>query len=164
MERWKSFIQGMVTELEKQHGCIWTSEDCTDQVYPPPNLQALLKLVLVPHIDHMSVQAIVSIQVQLSVFVILSAVLIYCSYTMYLIYILWSLIYVCHSSCILSWTWQISCSAKMTSYNLSAMPSQFLPAFPNKLGLCGCLIMDTSRYNTPSKTTFRLQTGDRLLI
>ncbi|XP_053191132.1 uncharacterized protein LOC128374937 [Scomber japonicus] len=58
-ERWKSsFIQGMVTELEKQHGCIWTSEDCTDQVYPPPNLQALLKLVLVPHMDHMSVQAI----------------------------------------------------------------------------------------------------------
>ncbi|XP_062296867.1 uncharacterized protein LOC134001318 [Scomber scombrus] len=58
VERWKSFIEGMVTELEKQHGCIWTSEDCTDQVYPPSNLQALLKLVLVPHIDHMSVQAI----------------------------------------------------------------------------------------------------------
>lgn len=71
----------MVTELEKQHGCIWTSEDCTDQVYPPPNLQALLKLVLVPHIDHMSVQAIVSIQVQHSVFVILSTFVIYCRYT-----------------------------------------------------------------------------------
>ncbi|XP_042244671.1 uncharacterized protein LOC121881098 [Thunnus maccoyii] len=58
VERWSSFIQGMVTQLNKQHGCFWTSEDCTDQFYPPPNLQALLKLVLVPHIDHMSVQAI----------------------------------------------------------------------------------------------------------
>lgn len=40
---------------------MWTSEDRTDQCYPPPNLQALLQLVLVPHIDTMSVQAIVSI-------------------------------------------------------------------------------------------------------
>ncbi|XP_023273001.1 uncharacterized protein LOC111663153 [Seriola lalandi dorsalis] len=57
-ERWISFIQGMVTQLDKQHGCIWTSEDFTDQCYPPPNLQALLKLVLVPRIDNMSVQAV----------------------------------------------------------------------------------------------------------
>ncbi|XP_031703046.1 uncharacterized protein LOC116383392 [Anarrhichthys ocellatus] len=48
----------MVTQLDRQHGCIWTSEDGTDQCYPPPNLQALLKLVLVPHIDNMSVQAL----------------------------------------------------------------------------------------------------------
>lgn len=54
----------MVTHLDKRHGCIWTFEDCTDKCYPPPNLQALLKLVLVPHIDNMSVQAIVSIQIQ----------------------------------------------------------------------------------------------------
>ncbi|XP_029900502.1 uncharacterized protein LOC115354306 isoform X3 [Myripristis murdjan] len=58
MENWSSFIQGMVAQVDKQHGCIWTSEDYTDQHYPPPNLQALLKLVLVPHIDNMSVQAI----------------------------------------------------------------------------------------------------------
>ncbi|XP_071355139.1 uncharacterized protein [Trachinotus anak] len=57
-ERWRSFIQGMVAQLDKKHGCIWTSEDCTDQCYPPPNLQALLKLVLVPRIDNMSVQAV----------------------------------------------------------------------------------------------------------
>ncbi|XP_045919283.1 uncharacterized protein LOC123979414 [Micropterus dolomieu] len=57
-ERFRSLIQGMVSQLDRQHGCIWTSEDCTDQCYPPPNLQALLKLVLVPHIDNMSVQAI----------------------------------------------------------------------------------------------------------
>lgn len=46
----------MVTQLDRQHGC------CTDQCYPPPNLQSLLKLVLVPHIDNMSVQALVSFQ------------------------------------------------------------------------------------------------------
>ncbi|XP_044022121.1 uncharacterized protein LOC122861577 isoform X2 [Siniperca chuatsi] len=57
-ERFRSLIQGMVSQLDRQHGCIWTSEDCTDQCYPPPNLQALLKLVLVPHIDNMSVQAL----------------------------------------------------------------------------------------------------------
>ncbi|XP_054469243.1 uncharacterized protein LOC129103024 [Anoplopoma fimbria] len=57
-ERFRSLIQGMLTQLERQHGCIWTSEDGTDQCYPPPNLQALLKLVLVPHIDNTSVQAI----------------------------------------------------------------------------------------------------------
>ncbi len=61
MGRFMSLIQGMVTQLDRQHGCIWTSEDCIDQCYPPPNLQALLKLVLVPHIDNMSVQALVSI-------------------------------------------------------------------------------------------------------
>ncbi|XP_047467352.1 uncharacterized protein LOC125023864 isoform X2 [Mugil cephalus] len=54
----RSLIQGMVTQLDRQHGCIWTSEDGTDRCYPPPNLQALLKLVLKPHIDNMSVQAI----------------------------------------------------------------------------------------------------------
>ncbi|XP_070834668.1 uncharacterized protein [Chaetodon trifascialis] len=56
--RFSSLIQGIVTQLHRQHGCIWTSEDRTDQRYPPPNLQALLKLVLVPHIDNMSVQAL----------------------------------------------------------------------------------------------------------
>nr|XP_046269397.1 protein ELYS-like [Scatophagus argus] len=56
--RFCSLIQGMVIQLDRQHGCIWTSEDCTDQCYPPPNLQALLKLLLVPHIDNMSVQAL----------------------------------------------------------------------------------------------------------
>ncbi|XP_036981411.1 uncharacterized protein LOC119034480 isoform X3 [Acanthopagrus latus] len=50
--RFSSLIQGMVTQLDRQHGC------CTDQCYPPPNLQSLLKLVLVPHIDNMSVQAL----------------------------------------------------------------------------------------------------------
>lgn len=53
----------MVTHLDRQHGCIWTFEDCADQCYPPPNLQSLLKLVLVPHIDNMSVQALVSLQI-----------------------------------------------------------------------------------------------------
>ncbi|XP_035023722.1 uncharacterized protein LOC118116278 isoform X3 [Hippoglossus stenolepis] len=56
--RGSSFIRGLVTELSKKHGCIWASEDCRDQRYPPPDLQALLKLVLVPRIDNMSVQAI----------------------------------------------------------------------------------------------------------
>ncbi|KAL7381046.1 hypothetical protein ABVT39_027770 [Epinephelus coioides] len=58
VERYRSLIQGMVTQLDRQHGCIWTSEDGTEQCYPPPNLQALLKLVLVPRIDNMSVQAL----------------------------------------------------------------------------------------------------------
>ncbi|XP_040054731.2 uncharacterized protein LOC120832500 isoform X2 [Gasterosteus aculeatus] len=53
-----SLIQGMVTQLDGQRGCIWTSEESTEPCYPPPNLQALLKLVLVPHMDHKSVQAI----------------------------------------------------------------------------------------------------------
>lgn len=64
MERFRSLIQGMVTQLDGQRGCIWTSEESTEPCYPPPNLQALLKLVLVPHMDHKSVQAIVSIQIQ----------------------------------------------------------------------------------------------------
>ncbi|KAG7238537.1 hypothetical protein INR49_030810 [Caranx melampygus] len=55
---WSSFIQSMVTQLDKQHGCIWTSEHGSAQFYPPPNLQALLKLVLVPRVDNMSVQAV----------------------------------------------------------------------------------------------------------
>lgn len=50
----------MVTHLDHQHGCVWTFENHTDQCYPPPNLQALLKLVLMPRVDIMSVQAIVS--------------------------------------------------------------------------------------------------------
>ncbi|KAL3049165.1 hypothetical protein OYC64_008607 [Pagothenia borchgrevinki] len=58
IERFRSVIQGIVTQLERQHGSIWVSEDFTDQCYPPPNLQSLLKLVLVPHIDKMSVQAL----------------------------------------------------------------------------------------------------------
>lgn len=82
MERFRSLIQGMVTQLDIQHGCIWTSEDCTDQCYPPPNLQALLKLVLVPHIDNMSVQALVSIQIQHQ-------------------QILWSILYIAFSSIVL---------------------------------------------------------------
>ncbi|KAI4804743.1 hypothetical protein KUCAC02_026359 [Chaenocephalus aceratus] len=56
--RFRSLIQGIVTQLERQHGSIWVSEDFTDQCYPPPNLQSLLKLVLVPHIDKMPVQAL----------------------------------------------------------------------------------------------------------
>ncbi|XP_047249074.1 protein ELYS-like isoform X2 [Girardinichthys multiradiatus] len=51
-------IESMVTQLCNRYGCIWTSEDCTDQLYPPPTLQALLMLVLVPCIDNMSVQGI----------------------------------------------------------------------------------------------------------
>nr|XP_033498259.1 protein ELYS-like isoform X2 [Epinephelus lanceolatus] len=58
VERYRSLIQGMVTQLDRQHGCIWTSEDGAEQCYPPPNLQALLKLVLVPRIDNVSVQAL----------------------------------------------------------------------------------------------------------
>lgn len=61
--RFRSLIQGIVTQLERQHGSIWVSEDFTDQCYPPPNLQSLLKLVLVPHIDRMPVQALVSFQI-----------------------------------------------------------------------------------------------------
>ncbi|KAM4724067.1 uncharacterized protein FYW61_014643 isoform 2-T2 [Anableps anableps] len=58
MERCGFLIEGMVMQLCKRHGCIWTSEDCTDQCYPPPTLEALLKLVLVPSIDIMSVQGL----------------------------------------------------------------------------------------------------------
>ncbi|KAF3844842.1 hypothetical protein F7725_008005, partial [Dissostichus mawsoni] len=54
IERFRSLIQGIVTQLERQHGSIWTSQT----VLSPPNLQSLLKLVLVPHIDKMSVQAL----------------------------------------------------------------------------------------------------------
>ncbi|KAM6968707.1 protein ELYS-like isoform 2-T2 [Tautogolabrus adspersus] len=57
-ERFVTLIQGMVTQLDRQHGCIWITEDCTEQYYPPPNLQALLKLVMVPHIDNLSIQAL----------------------------------------------------------------------------------------------------------
>ncbi|XP_016527466.1 uncharacterized protein LOC103138730 isoform X2 [Poecilia formosa] len=58
MERCGFLIKGMVMQLSKRHGCIWTSEDCTDQCYPPPSLHALLKLVLVPCTDNMLVQGI----------------------------------------------------------------------------------------------------------
>ncbi|XP_023208249.1 uncharacterized protein LOC111612187 [Xiphophorus maculatus] len=58
MERCGFLIKGMVMQLSKRHGCIWTSEDCTDQCYPPPSLHSLLKLVLVPCIDNMLVQGI----------------------------------------------------------------------------------------------------------
>ncbi|XP_041828117.1 uncharacterized protein LOC121631339 [Melanotaenia boesemani] len=58
MGRFNFLIEGIVIQLGREHGCIWTSDDCTDQLYPPPNLQALLKLVLVPCTDNMSVQAI----------------------------------------------------------------------------------------------------------
>ncbi|KAL0969078.1 hypothetical protein UPYG_G00222360 [Umbra pygmaea] len=57
-ERWSSVIQGMVAQIDKKHGPLWSSEACTDQCYPPPSLQALLKLVLVPCISTASVQAI----------------------------------------------------------------------------------------------------------
>ncbi|XP_039523075.1 protein ELYS-like [Pimephales promelas] len=57
--RWSSLIQGMVAHMDKQHGPIWVSEDCAYQTYPPPSLEALLKLVLLPNIDMVSVQAIV---------------------------------------------------------------------------------------------------------
>ncbi|KAK9960094.1 hypothetical protein ABG768_010170 [Culter alburnus] len=57
--RWSSLIQGMVAHLDKQHGPIWVSEDCAYQTYPPPSLKALLKLVLLPNIDMVSVQAII---------------------------------------------------------------------------------------------------------
>jgi len=50
----------MVAHMDKQHGPIWVSEDCAYQTYPPPSLEALLKLVLLPNIDMVSVQAIVS--------------------------------------------------------------------------------------------------------
>ncbi|KAM3595178.1 uncharacterized protein V6R79_019524 [Siganus canaliculatus] len=48
----------MVTQLDKRHGCLWISEEGKDRCYPPPDLQALLKLVLIPHVDNMSVQAL----------------------------------------------------------------------------------------------------------
>ncbi|XP_050989271.1 protein ELYS-like [Labeo rohita] len=57
--RWSSLIQGMVAHMDKQHGPIWVSEDCAYQTYPPPSLSALLKLVLLPNIDILSVQAII---------------------------------------------------------------------------------------------------------
>ncbi|KAI4878591.1 hypothetical protein NFI96_016709 [Prochilodus magdalenae] len=57
--RWSSLIQGIMTHMEKEHGPLWVSEDCAYQTYPPPSLQALLNLVLVPHIDINSVQAII---------------------------------------------------------------------------------------------------------
>ncbi|XP_064181416.1 uncharacterized protein LOC135249771 isoform X3 [Anguilla rostrata] len=53
-----SLIQGMVSTVNKQHGPVWTSGATPSQCYPPPSLQALLKLVLVPRIDTASVQAI----------------------------------------------------------------------------------------------------------
>ncbi|KAJ0063013.1 hypothetical protein NL108_010626 [Boleophthalmus pectinirostris] len=52
-------IQGLVTHLVKQHGCLWTPESSGQQCYPPPSLKALLKLVLVPHVETQSVQAII---------------------------------------------------------------------------------------------------------
>ncbi|XP_038146588.1 uncharacterized protein LOC119787039 isoform X2 [Cyprinodon tularosa] len=58
MERCGFLIEGIVMQLYKRHGCIWTSEDCTDQCYPPPTLLALLMLVMIPGIDNMSVQGI----------------------------------------------------------------------------------------------------------
>ncbi|CAJ1073669.1 uncharacterized protein LOC119504273 isoform X2 [Xyrichtys novacula] len=58
-ERFGSLIQGIVTQLDRQHGCIWISGDSTEQCYPPPDLQALLKLALVPHTGKMSVQALI---------------------------------------------------------------------------------------------------------
>ncbi|KAM8917560.1 protein ELYS-like isoform 2-T3 [Spinachia spinachia] len=58
MEQFRSLIQDMVTQLNGQRGCIWTSEESAEPCYPPPSLQALLQLVLVPHINHKSVQAI----------------------------------------------------------------------------------------------------------
>ncbi|KAG7466312.1 hypothetical protein MATL_G00163500 [Megalops atlanticus] len=59
-----SLIQSMVAQVNKQHGPVWTSEDSPQQGYPPPCLQALLKLVLVPHIDTVSLQAILMYFVQ----------------------------------------------------------------------------------------------------
>ncbi|XP_043118359.1 protein ELYS-like [Puntigrus tetrazona] len=57
--RGSSLIQGMVAQMNKHHGPIWVSEDCAFQTYPPPSLEALLKLVLLPNIDILSVQAII---------------------------------------------------------------------------------------------------------
>ncbi|XP_056281596.1 uncharacterized protein LOC130201013 [Pseudoliparis swirei] len=44
----RSLVQGMGTQLDRQHGCVWTSEDGPDRRYPPPNLQALLQLDSLP--------------------------------------------------------------------------------------------------------------------
>lgn len=159
-----SLIQGMVTQLDRQHGCVWTSEDCTDQCYPPPNLQALLKLVLVPHIDNMSVQGLVSIQTQhrqsllwsiLYIIHVLYSVLFQINADIYLIQVVYFLTFMYHSSCTLSWIWRTSCSAKTTSSSLSAMPSLFPPAFPNKSGPSGCSIVDTPRYVTKKQNYIR---------
>ncbi|KAL7873209.1 hypothetical protein AOLI_G00122800 [Acnodon oligacanthus] len=57
--RWRSLIQGIVAHIEKQHGLPWISEDCAYQTYPPPSLQALLNLMLLPHVDITSVQAVI---------------------------------------------------------------------------------------------------------
>ncbi|KAL6477767.1 hypothetical protein MHYP_G00136020 [Metynnis hypsauchen] len=57
--RWSSLIQGIVAHIDKQHGLPWISEDCAYQTYPPPSLQALLNLMLLPHVDITSVQAII---------------------------------------------------------------------------------------------------------
>ncbi|XP_051502574.1 uncharacterized protein LOC127411215 [Myxocyprinus asiaticus] len=57
--RCSSLIHGMVAHMDKQHGPIWVSEECAYQTYPPPSLQAMLKLVLMPNIDIESAQAII---------------------------------------------------------------------------------------------------------
>ncbi|XP_049319421.1 uncharacterized protein LOC103041179 isoform X1 [Astyanax mexicanus] len=57
--RSSSLIQDIMARLVKQHGPLWVSEDCAYQTYPPPSLNALLNLVLVPHVDITCVQAII---------------------------------------------------------------------------------------------------------
>lgn len=64
-----------------------------------------------------------------------------------------------HSLCTLSWIWQTSYSAKMTFSSLSAMPSLFPPASPNKSGPSGCLIVDMSRYGAELISCIRRATS-----
>ncbi|XP_072313547.1 uncharacterized protein [Eucyclogobius newberryi] len=59
-ERCSSLIQALVTHLAQQHGGLWSPESGGQQLYPPPSLKALLKLVLVPHVDPQSVQALLT--------------------------------------------------------------------------------------------------------
>ncbi|KAF7704439.1 hypothetical protein HF521_021511 [Silurus meridionalis] len=49
--RGSSIIQAIVAHMHKQYGPLWVSEDFTNQIYPSPSLQSLLKLVLVPYTD-----------------------------------------------------------------------------------------------------------------
>ncbi|XP_066550626.1 protein ELYS isoform X2 [Amia ocellicauda] len=51
-------IQGIVSCLKKQQVRVWTTQEPQSACYPPPSLQAVLKLFLKPRIDIVSVQAI----------------------------------------------------------------------------------------------------------
>uniref|UniRef100_W5N5L9 Uncharacterized protein n=1 Tax=Lepisosteus oculatus TaxID=7918 RepID=W5N5L9_LEPOC len=50
-------IHGIVSHLNKIYGPIWSKEEQHSELYPPPNLLAVLKLFLLPCIDTVSLQS-----------------------------------------------------------------------------------------------------------